>query len=145
MAELKTQPTSASVAEFLEGVEQITRKRDAYLLAQMMEDASGVEPVMWGPSIVGFGHFHYRYATGHEGDMPVISFSPRKAAMSVYGVYYPGYESHLEGLGPYKTGKWCLYLGSFENLNLDVLQRAVKWAWNNGKPVIANQLSAEVQ
>lgn len=141
MSELKTVPTRASVTDFIATVEPSGRREDALVLLKMMQDASGVNPVMWGPNIIGFGTFHYCYASGHEGDMPVISFSPRKASMSVYGVYYPGYEEHITGIGPYKTGKWCLYLGRFTSLDLDKLQDALNWAWNGGTPVISNELS----
>lgn len=142
MAANKTVPTGASVEQFLESCEPVGRREDAQVLLEIMKTASGEEPVMWGPTIIGFGSFHYRYASGHEGDMPVMSFSPRKASMSVYGLYYPGHESQLEGLGPYKTGAWCLYLGRFTSLDLTVLRRAVTWAWNDGVPVIADQISA---
>lgn len=142
MTENKTQPTDASVEDFLASCQPAGRREDGFVLLEMMTTATGVAPVMWGPSIIGFGSFHYRYASGHEGDMPVIGFSPRKASMSVYGLYYPGYESRLEGLGPYKTGAWCLYLGRFTSLDLTVLRRAVTWAWNDGVPVIADQISA---
>lgn len=141
MTENKTVPTTASVADFMNSIDHPGRKADALLLLDMMKSASGVEPVMWGPNIVGFGSFHYRYASGHEGDMPVISFSPRKAAMSVYGVYYPGFETRIAEIGPYKTGKWCLYLGSFKSLNLEKLQLALNWAWNGGIPVMSSELS----
>lgn len=105
MTEIKTLPSDASVDEFINSISHPGRKQDAELLLRMMKIASDTEPVLWGKDIVGFGSFHYRYASGHEGDMPVISFSPRKAAMSVYGVYYPGYEAHIADIGPYKTGK----------------------------------------
>lgn len=94
---------------------------------------------MWGPSIVGFGSYHYRYASGHEGDMAVIGFSPRKAAMSVYGLHYYGDESLIQGLGPYKAGKGCLYLGRFDKLDLGVLERAIRLAWNDGKPYFVGE------
>lgn len=141
MAEVKTLPTDASVEAFIDSISHQGRKQDAETLLDMMKLASGAEPVMWGPNIIGFGSFHYRYASGHEGDMPVISFSPRKASMSVYGVYYPGYEEHIAGIGPYKTGKWCLYLGRFTPLDLEKLQDALNWAWNGGTPVISAELS----
>ena len=141
MTEIKTLPTDASVDEFINSISHPGRKQDAELLLRMMKSASGTEPVMWGKDIVGFGSFHYRYASGHEGDMPVISFSPRKAAMSVYGVYYPGHEANIAEIGPYKTGKWCLYLGRFSSLNLDEFQNALNWAWNDGTPIIAAELS----
>jgi len=123
-------------------VEPEGRREDALVLVAMMNKITGEQPVMWGSSIVGFGSFHYSYASGHQGDMPVISFSPRKSAMSVYGVYYPEYEELIADIGPYKTGKWCLYLGSFSRLNLDILEKAIAWAWNNGIPVIADQLTS---
>ena len=134
MPELKTQPSKASVEAFIAQAEPAARREDALVLLEIMKRVTGVEPVMWGPSIVGFGHYHYRYASGHEGDMPVIGFSPRKAAMSVYGLHYYGDESLLVGLGPYKAGKGCLYLGRFDRLNLDVLEKACRIAWNNGTP-----------
>ncbi len=141
MSDMRTQPTGESVADFLASIEPEGRKEDAAVLLEIMSSVSGVSPVMWGPSIVGFGSFHYRYASGHEGDMPVISFSPRKASMSVYGLYYPGHEEQLAGLGPYRTGAWCLYLGRFSKLNLDVLRTAAAWAWNGGVPVIAQEMN----
>lgn len=134
MTELKTKPTDVSVDAFLAATEPVGRREDAFVLLEMMRRATGVEPVMWGQSIVGFGSYHYRYASGHEGDMPVIGFSPRKAAMSVYGLHYYGDESLLEGLGPYKAGAGCLYLGRFSKLNLNVLERACRIAWNGGSP-----------
>ncbi len=135
MAELKTKPTSVSVAHFLDRAEPSGRREDAYTLLDIMTRASAVDPVMWGPSIVGFGSYHYRYASGHEGDMPVIGFSPRKAAMSVYGLHFYDDVSLLEGLGPHKLGKGCLYLGRFHKLDLTVLERACRAAWNDGVPL----------
>lgn len=134
MAELKTQPSKASVDAFIAHSEPAGRREDAFVLLEIMKRVTGVEPVMWGPSIVGFGLYHYRYASGHEGDMPVIGFSPRKAAMSVYGLHYYTDESLLEGLGPYKAGKGCLYLGRFDRLDLDVLEKACRISWNSGTP-----------
>lgn len=134
MAELKTQPSNASVDAFLAKSEPAGRRKDALVLLDIMKRVTGVEPVMWGPSIVGFGRYHYRYSSGHEGDMPVIGFSPRKGAMSVYGLHFYDDESLLLGLGPYKTGKGCLYLGRFDRLDLTVLERACRIAWNEGTP-----------
>lgn len=147
MAELKTKPTGVSVEQFLAAVEPAGRREDAYVLLEMMKQVSGEEPVMWGPSIIGFGTFHYRYASGHEGDMPVISFSPRKASMSVYGLHYYGDEHLLENIGPYKASKGCLYLGRFDKLDLDALREAVRLAWNGGKGlfVLDGDISGGVQ
>lgn len=137
MAELKTRPTNQNVEDFLASVGNASRREDAYVLLAMMREVTGVSPVMWGPSIIGFGSYHYEYASGHGGDMPVIGFSPRSAAMSVYGVYFPGHENQLAEIGPYKTGASCLYLGRFTKLNLDQLRQAIQWAWNEGVPVVS--------
>jgi hypothetical protein len=134
MADLKTHPTSASVDAFVERSEPVGRREDARVLLDIMKRVTGVDPVMWGPSIIGFGSYHYRYASGHEGDVPVIGFSPRKAAMSVYGLHFYSDESLLDGLGPYKAGKGCLFLGRFDRLNLEVLEKACRTAWNGGVP-----------
>lgn len=134
MADLKTHPTAESVTDFLNKAEPAGRREDGFILLDIMKRVTDVEPVMWGPSIVGFGSYHYRYASGHEGDMPVIGFSPRKAAMSVYGLHFYGDETLLDGLGPYRAGKGCLYLGRFSQLDLGVLERACRVAWNGGTP-----------
>jgi hypothetical protein len=135
-------PTGASVDDFLAAVPAPGRRADGLLLKHMMDEVSGVSAVMWGPSIVGYGTFHYRYASGREGDMPVISFSPRKAAISVYGLHYPGLTDSLAPIGPHKTGEWCLYLGSFSQLNLMALEKAIRRAWNNEVPVIADRFES---
>lgn len=134
MAELKTHATDASVDAFIASAQPAGRREDAYVLLDIMQRVSGAEPLMWGPSIVGFGSYHYRYASGHEGDMAVFGFSPRKGAMSVYGLHFYDDVSLLEGLGPYRVGKGCLYLGRFSKLDLEVLERACRTAWNGGVP-----------
>lgn len=142
MAELKTQPTDASVADFIAASEPAGRREDAWVLLEMMQRITEVEPVMWGPTIVGFGSYHYVYASGHEGDMPVLGFSPRKASMSVYGLHYRGFTSLVDNIGPHKLGAGCLYLGRFTNLNLTELERAIRVAWNDGTPYYLNEALA---
>ena len=110
MAENKTQPTTAGVADFLAGVAP-RRQAEAETLIAMMRDISGFEPVLWGPSIIGFGTTHYRYDSGREGEMPIVGFSPRAQALVLY--LLPGFDAHdalLGKLGKHTTGKSCLYL-----------------------------------
>ncbi len=128
MARLKTTETSASVMAFIEAfalTEQ--RKKDSYELLALMERASGLLPKMWGASIIGFGRYHYKYASGHEGDAPLIGFSPRKAAISLY--VFTGLEEHrplLEDLGRFKMGKSCLYVNKLTDINTAVLMHLMK-------------------
>lgn len=128
MAENKTKPTSASVDEFIREFADTDQKRnDSYRLIELMKSVTGEEPVMWGPSIIGFGSVHYKYASGHEGDMPVLGFSPRKSALSLY--VYSGVEKHrqwLEGLGKYKMGRVCIYAKKLSDLDERVLVKLMK-------------------
>jgi Domain of unknown function (DU1801) len=105
-------PTGAAVEDFLAAVPDEQRRADAHRLCALMQQITGEEPAMWGPSIVGFGTYHYRYASGREGDAPLAGFSPRKPHLVVYlvGGYEDRYGAALARLGPHKTGKSCLYL-----------------------------------
>ena len=117
------EPTSASVSDFIDAVASPTRKRDAHTLVDLMTRITGQEPVMWGPTIVGFGTYHYRYASGREGDAGAAGFSPRKAATTVYlpdGV--GAYTDQLARLGAHTTGAGCLYLKDLSKIDLDVLE-----------------------
>ena len=123
MSENKTRPTGENVHKFLERVEHPQRKKDGLTLMKMMKDITKEEPVMWGPSIVGFGSHHYKYKTGREGDMPKIAFSPRKSSLTLY--IMPGFDEYqtlLGKLGKHKTGKACLYINKLSDVNLDVLK-----------------------
>ena len=125
-AENKTKKTKASVEEFLNGVEHEGKRQDSFTILEMMRDVTGLEPVMWGPSIVGFGSYHYKYASGREGDMPVTGFYPRKQSLTLY--IMPGfdaYESLLDKLGKHKLGKSCLYINKLADVDLDVLRELV--------------------
>ncbi len=128
MAKNKTEPTQASVERFIRTfANSEQKKKDSYELIELMKKVSGHEPKMWGPSIIGFGSYHYKYASGHEGDAPIIGFSPRKAAISLY--VYTGLEEHehlLEGLGKYKIGKVCIYVNKLSDIDRQKLIRLMK-------------------
>ena len=127
MAEPKTKPTKASVKEFLNQISDKERRDDCFTVAKMMEEITGDKPKMWGPTIIGFGSYHYKYASGHEGDAPIIGFSPRKAQFSLY-VTVPGHEDEklVGALGNIKRGKACIYFKKLADLDLDVLEKIVK-------------------
>lgn len=120
-------PTRASVAAFINGLPDERRKRECKTLVDMMKGESGEKPVMWGSSIVGFGTYHYKYASGREGDWPRIGFSPRKQAMTIYCM--PGHGANrdlLAKLGPHKTAVSCLYIRRLDQVDLGVLRAIVK-------------------
>lgn len=123
MAENKTKYTEESVADFVAGVESEQKRADSLKLIELMEAASGEKAKMFGPSIIGFGKYQYKYDSGHEGEAPMIGFSPRKAAISLY-VYSgsAGQDDLLPHLGKYKMGKACIYIKKLSDINLDILQ-----------------------
>ncbi len=126
MSELKTKPTDSSVDEFLNSIEDDSKRSDCRKLVKIMRKLTGEKPRMWGPSIVGFGSYRYNYASGQEGDWPLTSFSPRKQALTVY--IMPGfarYDSLMGKLGKYKTGKSCLYIKKLEDVDLEVLEELI--------------------
>lgn len=132
MAELKTQATDASVADFLAAVEPAGRRTDAQTLATLLTEVSGEAPVMWGTSIVGFGRYTYVNTTKKPADWPIIGFSPRKANLTVYIMPgFDGYEDLLARLGKHKTSVSCLYLNRLSDVDLEVLRematRSVAW------------------
>ncbi|MXX03821.1 MAG: DUF1801 domain-containing protein [Gemmatimonadetes bacterium] len=127
MSDLKTRPTDASVEAFIDAVDHPRRREDARTLLELMQRVTGEEPVMWGPSIVGYGSYHYRYASGQEADWPVVGFSPRKQNLSIY--IMTGFEESdelLSRLGKHKTGKSCLYVNKLADVDLEVLERLVR-------------------
>src|SRR5215218_8472327 len=121
----KTTETEVSVTDFINSyVDNEQKKADSFRLIELMREWSGFEPKMWGPTIIGFGSYHYKYASGHEGDAPLIGFSPRKAEFSLY-VSAPGNDDKnlLAKLGKYKMGKACIYFKKLTDLNLDTLEQ----------------------
>lgn len=126
MAETKTKPTDAGVDAFLDGIEHPLRRSDGKAMRALMERVTGEPAVMWGPSIVGFGSYHYRYASGHEGDSPRVGFSPRSANLVLYVGGFPEYEGLLARLGKHKSSKACLYLGKLADVDPAVLEEIVR-------------------
>lgn len=126
MAEAKTKPTGVSVDAFLDAVEHPQRCADGHEVRQMMERITGEPAVMWGPSIVGFGTYHYKYASGHEGDMCRVGFSPRAAKLVLYVGGFADYETMLERLGKYKRSKACLYLNKLADVDRVVLEEIIR-------------------
>lgn len=128
MPENKTKPTTEDVYAFIEQFADTDQKRaDSHALIQLMKETSGFEPYMWGASIIGFGSYHYKYASGHEGDAPMLGFSPRKAAISLY--VFTGLDEHLpqlEKLGKFKMGKACIYVKKLSDIDTAVLKNVMK-------------------
>lgn len=126
MADLKTKKNQASVQQFLASVENEKRRKDAQVVLKLMREITGEKPAMWGPSIVGFGSYHYRYESGREGDWMLTGFSPRKQALTLYIMDgFDGHDHLMSKLGKYKTGKSCLYVKSLEDVDMDVLRELV--------------------
>ena len=123
MAENKTKLTKLSVPAFIDSLTDPTRRADAKALVKLMQSAAGEKPKMWEPSIIGFGSYHYKYESGREGDMPLIGFSPRKAANVLYGMNASGdSKGLLAKLGKYTTGKGCLYIKKLADVDQHVLE-----------------------
>jgi hypothetical protein len=127
LAELKTKPTEKSVSAFLREIDDTQTRADCQRLAKIMQEATGARPKMWGPTIVGFGTYHYTYASGREGDWFLTGFSPRKQNLTLYIMSgFDEYQPMLAKLGRHKTGKSCLYVRSLDDLDLAVLKRLIR-------------------
>lgn len=142
MSSSKTTPTAASIESFLLGVSD-GRREDAHALITMMQDISGEKPVMWGPSIIGFGSMHYKYDSGHEGDMPILAFSPRKSNLTVYFEGFDDYSEKLENLGKHKVSKACLYINKLSDINIEVLRDMLLQSFNTSTKPSAKPNSVE--
>jgi hypothetical protein len=128
MAKNKTVETEVNVIDFINAfVENDQKKADSFRLVDLMSEWSGFEPKMWGPTIIGFGSYHYKYASGHEGDAPLIGFSPRKAEFSLY-VFSPIDENKhlLHDLGKFKMAKACIYVKKLSDINISILEKLCK-------------------
>ncbi|OXS75718.1 DUF1801 domain-containing protein [Domibacillus enclensis] len=126
MYELKTKETDRSVIEFIEQVESPKKREDAYQLLDIFTEMTGYEAKMWGPSIIGFGSYHYKYPTGHEGDAPLVGFSPRKAKISLY--FATGDDKRkelLDTFGKHTSGKACVYINKVADIDVDVLKKLI--------------------
>jgi hypothetical protein len=125
MAKNKTAETAVNVEDFIHSfVENDQKKADSFQLIKLMQEWSGFEPKVWGPTIIGFGCYHYKYASGHEGDAPMLGFSPRKAEFSLY-VYSPREDNKhlLDNFGKYKIGKACIYIKKLADIDISVLEK----------------------
>ena len=126
-AKNKTVETAASPATFLRSVDDERKRKDCRALSKMMREVTGKRAKMWGPSIVGFGSYHYRYESGREGDMLVTGFSPRRQNLTIYVMNgFEPYKRQLEKLGKHKVGKSCLYVKSLDDVDMEVLREIVE-------------------
>ena len=126
MSDLKTKPTGENVEDFLNSVEHPVRKADGLLLLELMKEVTGDEPIMWGPSIIGFGSVHYKYTSGRELDWFKTGFSPRKRSLTIYST--TGYAKHevlLAKLGKHRLGKGCLYINKMADIDKEVLKKLI--------------------
>lgn len=124
MAKNKTMPTDVDVNEYIAAVENQQQREDSEYLVRLLQEITGERPYMWGPSIIGFGSYHYKYASGHEGDAPLLGFSPRKNATSLY-IYSETEENKklLSSLGKYKMGKVCIYVKKLSDVDENVMRK----------------------
>lgn len=134
MSDNKTKPTEVTVDDFLATVSK-QRAAEAQIVIRIMHQITNQPAVMWGPSIIGFGSVHYKYATGHEGDMPMLGFSPRKAAMTVYFMegFTDTYQEKLQRLGKHKVSKACLYIAKLSDVDLNVLTEMLEACYQRWK------------
>lgn len=134
MAENKTKQTKASVDKFISAIKDENIRKDCYTIIKIMKSVTKEEPKMWGPSIIGFGTYHYKYASGREGDICISGFSPRKQNLTIY--LEPGFEkqkSLLEKLGKHKTSKVCLYIKSLKDVDVKILKELISNSVNGLK------------
>lgn len=126
MASNKTTETQDSVTDFINAVENEAKRKDAFELLKILQETTDFEPKMWGPSIIGFGSYHYKYDSGHEGDAPLAGFSPRKAAMTIY-FYLPEEkrEELLSKLGKHTSSKACIYIKKLTDIDIEILKKIV--------------------
>jgi hypothetical protein len=135
MTENKTQVTGANVEKFLDGVENKTRRNDARALVDIMRRVTGADAKMWGPSIIGFGEYHYRYESGREGHSFRVGFSPRKSNLALYLLQKDEhYEELLARLGKHGTGASCLYVSKLADVDPDVLEELIRRSWRASEP-----------
>ena len=127
MAELKTKLTTKSVADFINSIEDEKKKTDSFILLEIFKEVTGEEPKLWGDAIIGFGNYHYKYASGREGDWFITGFSPRKQNLTLYIFMYDAQDESelLSRLGKHKTGKGCLYINKLSDIDLPVLKELI--------------------
>ena len=127
MAELKTKKNDADVNAFLDSITDLKRRDDCRVVVKLMTDVTGKRPMMWGTSIIGFGSYHYKYASGREGDWMATGVSPRKQSLTLYVMTgFPGHAALMKKLGTYTTGKSCLYIKKLEDVDTGVLRELIR-------------------
>lgn len=126
MAKNKTAATEVNITEFIQKVDNEVKRKDSFQLVEIFKTISGFEPKMWGPTIIGFGNYHFKYESGHEGDCPIAGFSPRKDAIVLYIAEFENREQLLEKLGKHKLGKVCVYVKKIEDINVSVLEELIR-------------------
>ena len=135
MTETKTRPTQVGVEEYIAQVESAAKREDAVVLDALFRKITGMTPQMWGPSIIGYGQYHYRYDSGHEGDMCRAGFSPRKAKHSLYLLGCGGKDEAMEALlsrlGKHSRGAGCLYVNKLADIDLAVLEEMIALSWKS--------------
>jgi hypothetical protein len=136
MAKNKTAATANSLTDFIDKLVGETKKEDSHKLIEIFKKLTGFDPVLWGPSIIGFGTHHYKYESGHEGDMPLACFSPRKNAIVLYlSLSFAGSAELLKKLGKHKQSKGCVYVNKLEDIDTEVLKKIIVASMNNVKKV----------
>lgn len=125
MSELKTKPTKVSPAKFVAALASAEARRDCRTLMKLLAGVTGQRPKMWGPSIIGYGSYHYKYESGHEGDMPVIGFAPRSRELVLYLAGLKSYEKDLAKLGKHRKGTGCLYLKGLAGVDVAALEKVL--------------------
>ncbi len=136
MYELKTKINDANVEKFLNKIEDESKRSFSFKVLDIMKKVTNEEPKMWGTSIIGFGSYHYKYKTGHEGDMCLVGFSPRKQNVTLYLTYdVSQYAKILEKLGKVKTGKSCLYVKKEEDIDIKILEDLISKAYDYMKNI----------
>lgn len=127
MAELKTKPTNQSVEKFIKDIPDATKREDSRTVSALMAEISGHKPKMWGPSIIGFGSYHYKYESGQEGDWPMLAFSPRKQNLTLYLLQGLDEEKELlKKLGKHSTGRSCLYIKQLSDVDMPTLKKLIR-------------------
>lgn len=126
MAKNKTTETTSSVSDFINAVKDETKRNDSFRIVALIKEQTGLDPKMWGPSIIGFGSYHYQYESGREGDSPLVGFSPRASAITLYlSGNFEKREELLQKLGKYKTDKGCIYIKKLDDINIETLQEMI--------------------
>jgi hypothetical protein len=139
MAKNKTKETQKSVAAFIKSLPNETRRKDGLRLLEIFKRQTGCEPKMWGPSIIGFGKYHYKYESGHEGDAPLAAFSPRSASLVLYlSGKFENREELLKKLGKHKISKACLYINKLDDINIEVLVQMISNSYRRSREQYAD-------